>query len=83
MIIGVLQNTPRWVWAVLLGLVVLGLLQTRTRRVNRLLVLLLPAIMIPLSLYAVMASFGVSVAAFSAHGQLVLRWRSRSMDSCS
>jgi Family of unknown function (DUF6622) len=66
MIIGILQNTPLWVWAVLLGLVVLGSLQARTRRVNRILVLLLPATMIPLSLYAVMASFGVSIAAFGA-----------------
>jgi hypothetical protein len=66
MIIGILQNTPLWVWAVLVGLLALGLLQTRTRSVNRLLILLLPAIMIPLSLYAVMASFGVSIAAFSA-----------------
>jgi hypothetical protein len=66
MIIGILQNTPLWVWVVLLGLVVLGLLQARTRKVSRFLVLLVPAIMVPLSLYAVIASFGVSTVGLTA-----------------
>jgi len=66
MIIGILQNTPLWVWVVLLGLMALGLPQTRSRKVSRLLVLLVPAIMVPLSLYAVIASFGVSTAGLSA-----------------
>jgi hypothetical protein len=66
MILTILQNIPLWVWAVLLVLLALGLSQTRTRMITRPLVLLLPGVMIPLSLYAVSASFGASFAAFSA-----------------
>ena len=66
MIVGILQNTPLWVWGVLVGLLALGLLQTRARRVSRQFVSLLPAIMVLLSLFAVVASFGASVAALSA-----------------
>jgi hypothetical protein len=58
MITGILQNTPYWVWGVFVLLLVLGLSQTRTRSVPPFLVFLLPLIMIPLSLYAVIASFG-------------------------
>lgn len=63
---GILQNTPLWVWGVLLGLLALGLSQTRTRKVGRLAVLLFPATMIPLSLLAVIASFGPTFGPFSA-----------------
>jgi len=66
MVIGILQNTPLWVWGVLLGLLALGLSQTRTRKVTRLLVLLLPALMITLSFYSVIASFGIGLAAIGA-----------------
>jgi hypothetical protein len=66
MIFWVLQNTPLWVWGVLVGLLALGLLQTRTRRVSGLLVTLLPATMLLLSLLAVIASFGASVAPLGA-----------------
>ena len=59
MALGILQNTPYWVWGVLFLLLVLGLSQTRTRSVSPVLVLVLPLIMIPLSFYAVVASFGI------------------------
>lgn len=59
-------NTPLWVWAVLLALIAFGLSQTRTRRVTHLFVLLLPAVMIPLSLLAVTTSFGIRFGPLSA-----------------
>jgi hypothetical protein len=59
MVTGILQNTPYWVWGVLVLLLVLGLSQTRTRSVSPVLVFVLPLIMIPLSFYAVAASFGI------------------------
>jgi hypothetical protein len=49
----VLWNTPLWVWGVLAVLLALGLVQARNRKVSGLLILLLPATMIPLSLYGV------------------------------
>ena len=62
----VLWNTPLWVWGVLAVLLALGLVQARNRKVSGLLILLLPATMIPLSLYGVAASFGANLAALSA-----------------
>jgi hypothetical protein len=61
----ILWNTPLWVWGVLAVLLALGLAQARNRRVSGLLILLLPATMIPLSLYGVAASFGASLGALS------------------
>lgn len=66
MALAILRNTPLWVWGVLAGLLVLGLAQARNRKVSRLLILLLPATMIPLSLYGIAASFGVSLGALGA-----------------
>jgi hypothetical protein len=56
---GILQNTPYWVWGVFVLLLVVGLSQTRTRSVSRILVLVLPVVMVPLSFFAVAASFGI------------------------
>ena len=58
MALGILQNTPYWVWGIFLLLLVLGLSQTRARKVSRVLVYVLPAIMIPLSLSAILGMFG-------------------------
>lgn len=58
MALGILQNTPYWVWGIFLLLLVLGLSQTRARKVSRVLVYVLPAIMIPLSLAAILGMFG-------------------------
>jgi hypothetical protein len=62
----ILWNTPLWVWSILAVLLALGLVQARNRKVSGLLILVLPATMIPLSLYGVAASFGASLAALSA-----------------
>lgn len=59
MVRGILENTPYWVWGVFVVLLVVGLLQTRTRNVSRALVFVLPVVMIPLSFSAVAATFGI------------------------
>lgn len=59
MITGILQHTPYWVWGIFVLLLVLGLMQTRTRSVSRALVFLLPMIMIPLSFSTIMMTFGI------------------------
>ena len=58
MILDMLRHTPFWVWAVLAKLVVLGLWQTRARRIGRGRVTLLPLVMIGLSFGGVLSSFG-------------------------
>ena len=58
MIAQILANTPVWVFALLILLVVFGLMQTRTRTVRKLPALLLPAGMIALSLAGIHSSFG-------------------------
>ena len=59
MILDMLRHTPFWVWAVLMKLVVLGLWQSRARRIGRGRVTLLPLVMIGLSFGGVLSSFGV------------------------
>ncbi|HRF09856.1 MAG TPA: hypothetical protein PL193_14595 [Xanthobacteraceae bacterium] len=60
MLMGILHNTPYWVWGVFVLLLVLGLMQTRKRTVSRFLVFLLPLIMIPLSFSTVASVFGMT-----------------------
>ena len=59
MSLDIIRHTPLWVWAVLAKLIVLGLWQTRARRIGRGRVTLLPLVMIGLSLGGVLSSFGV------------------------
>jgi len=66
MALAILRNAPLWVWGVLATLLVLGLAQARDRKVSSVLILVLPASMIPLSLYGVVASFGVNRGALGA-----------------
>ncbi|HMN52008.1 MAG: hypothetical protein KF794_05020 [Xanthobacteraceae bacterium] len=66
MVAGILQNTPYWVWAVLVVLLVFGFLQSRDRTMAAAQVAVLPAIMIPLSLLAIVLSFGASTVALVA-----------------
>jgi hypothetical protein len=66
MAFAILRNTPLWVWGVLAALLVLGLALARNRKVSSILILVLPACMIPLSLYGVVASFGIGLGALSA-----------------
>lgn len=55
-----LANTPPWVFALFLALLVFGLMQTRTRRVRMIPALLLPLGMIALSLSGISSSFGLT-----------------------
>lgn len=54
----ILSRTPTWVFALFVGLLAFGLMQTRTRTVRRIPALLLPAGMIALSLAGIQSSFG-------------------------
>ncbi len=54
----ILSHTPLWVWAILTGLLWLGLVQTMPRRARLRRVILLPLAMTGLSLYGTLSSFG-------------------------
>lgn len=60
MIAQILSRTPAWVFALFVGLLAVGLLQTKTRTVRRLPALLLPAGMVALSLAGIQSSFGLT-----------------------
>lgn len=62
----ILSHTPIWVFALLVGLVGLGLLQRRTRAVRGVRLLLLPLGMLLLSVSGVWSSFGASALAWLA-----------------
>ncbi len=66
MILRILHNTPSWVFALLLALTVLGLLQTRPRSLSSLRLLILPLVLLVLSLAGVLATFGPQVPALAA-----------------
>jgi hypothetical protein len=58
MFVAIVENTPHWVWALFIGLVVLGYSQTRPRDMTVLRVTLLPLAMLGLSAPGVLSSFG-------------------------
>ncbi len=58
MLINIITHTPVWVFVLLLALIVLGLLQTRTRSIPPARALALPVAMLFLSAYGVLSSFG-------------------------
>jgi hypothetical protein len=60
------RNVPVWVWLVFAALVVVGAIQTRSRPLARPFVMIAPAVMMSLSIYGVVASFGGSVGPLSA-----------------
>ena len=62
----ILLYTPPWVWALLAGLSVFGLMQVRTRRVPMWLALLMPAAMLVLSVTGVLQYVGWSPFALAA-----------------
>jgi hypothetical protein len=66
MIANILQQTPVWVWVVFCGLLVLGVLQTRTRDVSRARATVLPLVMVALSLSGVLGAFGLIPLALGA-----------------
>jgi len=61
LLVQILSNTPIWVFVSFFVLIVFGLMQTRTRTVQRIPALLLPAGMIALSLFGIGSSFGLSL----------------------
>jgi len=63
----VISRTPIWVWVVLVTLVVLGVLQTKTRAVSSVRLLALPLAMLGLSLYG-------TESTFSAQPAVLLSW---------
>ncbi len=58
MLYQILAHTPLWVWAILLALLWLGLVQTVARRASLRRVILLPLAMTGLSLYGSSSNFG-------------------------
>ncbi len=66
MLIQILQNTPLWVFVLFKVLLVLGILQSKQRRVSATRLVVLPISMIGLSLYGVGAAYGMSGAGFGA-----------------
>lgn len=65
-IVEILTHTPRWVFALLAGLVVLGLMQVRTRQVPVWLALLLPVGMLVLSVSGILLYVGLSAPALAS-----------------
>jgi hypothetical protein len=57
MILQILAHTPVWVWALLAGLLALGLWQRRERRVRRGQLLLLPLALVALGLWSMAPGF--------------------------
>jgi hypothetical protein len=64
MLIQILQRTPLWVWALLVGLMALGFAQTKDRVLNSRRLILTPLAMTAFSLYGTISAFGPSVATF-------------------
>ena len=60
-----MYRTPVWVWGVLLMLLTIGLHQTRNRTVSRAAVSLLPALMLVLSFFSLLSTFGFSALAMA------------------
>jgi hypothetical protein len=57
----IVSHTPLWVFALFAALLVFGLMQTRSRNVNRFLAYALPLGMVALSLVGVQSSFGLEL----------------------
>jgi hypothetical protein len=55
----ILSHTPAWVFALFVGLLAFGLLQTRSRHVKKTLAYALPVGMVALSLSGIQSSFGL------------------------
>ncbi|MBQ0957970.1 hypothetical protein KAK06_03265 [Ideonella sp. 4Y11] len=63
-----MSNVPYWVFAILVGLVILGLLQARPSRASRGKVLTMPLVITLVSLSAIVQLFGWNLAALAAWG---------------
>ena len=62
----ILSHTPLWVFGLFFGLVYLGYLQSRTRRVSRGRLIVLPLAMLAWSLYSVWSTFDAHLTALAA-----------------
>jgi len=62
----ILTHTPLWVFGLFFGLVYLGYLQSRTRRVSRGRLIVLPIAMLAWSLYSVWSTFDAHLTALAA-----------------
>lgn len=60
-IVQIFRHTPLWVWGLLVALVVLGYLQTKTRLVSKQRVVIVPAAMLALSLNGIASTFGLNL----------------------
>lgn len=67
MLNAIIANTPRWVIGLLLGLMVFGLMQTRTRQVSMAIAMTVPIGMLCLSLSGILSSIGL-------HFSVILAW---------
>ena len=66
MLTQILQKTPIWVWALLVGLIALGYSQTRNRSVGLARTIIMPVAMVMLSLYGTVSAFGATPAVLGA-----------------
>lgn len=62
----IISRTPVWVWVLLAALVALGLTQTRTRQMTLLRATALPLVMMGLSLFGVLSTFGAKALPLGA-----------------
>jgi hypothetical protein len=62
----IVSRTPLWVWALLAALVALGLTQTRTRQMTLVRATALPLVMMGLSLFGVLSTFGAKALPLGA-----------------
>ena len=58
MFIMIISRTPPWVWLLLAVLVALGWTQTRTRQMSLVRATMLPLVLMGLSLFGVLSTFG-------------------------
>ncbi|MEM9423875.1 MAG: DUF6622 family protein [Spirochaetota bacterium] len=61
MIILILSRTPKYVWFILLALILLGLLCAKDRKMSAFRVLLLPIAMLSFSFYGIISDFGLDL----------------------
>jgi hypothetical protein len=66
MFIAIISRTPPWVWLLLAVLVALGWTQTRTRQLTVVRATVLPIVMMGLSLFGVLSTFGANALPLSA-----------------
>lgn len=64
----ILSRTPTWVWIIFVALLVLGILQSKTRVVSGVRLFALPLAMLGLSLYGIESTFNVQPAVLLCWG---------------